>query len=165
SGQMTRMVQAPRSRRLFGYGTELATVVDALCDAERAGALIIGPAGVGKTTVLNAALSRLDPSLSITRLRGSNSARARSLGIFEILLSQQGIDTDRAPGRSLSVIGELFERKSAGADSLVVVDNADLVDDHSLAVLAQLAAARPGRLVMDANSAGRPTARDVVAEM
>ena len=106
------MVQAPRSRRLFGYGTELATVVDALCDAERAGALIIGPAGVGKTTVLNAALSRLDPSLSITRLRGSNSARALNLGIFEILLSQQGIDTDLAPGRSLSVIGELFERRS-----------------------------------------------------
>src|SRR5699024_5061002 len=96
SRQMTRLVNAPRSRRLFSYVTELSTVFDALGDAERAGAFIIGPAGVGKTTVLNAALSRLDPSLSITRLRGSNSARARNLGIFEILLSQQGIDTDLA---------------------------------------------------------------------
>src|SRR5699024_657240 len=78
SGRMTRTVQAPRSRRLFGYGTELATVVDALCDAERAGALIIGPAGVGKTTVLNAALSRLVPNLCITRLRGSNHARTQT---------------------------------------------------------------------------------------
>ena len=156
SGQVTRTMQAPRSRRLFGYGTELATIVDALCDAERAGALIIGPAGVGKTTVLNATFSRLDPSLSITRLRGSNSARARNLGIFEILLSQQGIDTDLAPGRSLSVIGELFERRSAGAESLVVLDNADLVDDHSLAVLAQLAAARRVRLLIAAESARPP---------
>src|SRR5690625_6312193 len=156
SGQVTRTMQAPRSRRLFGYGTELATIVDALCDAERAGALIIGPAGVGKTTVLNAAFSRLDPSLSITRLRGSNSARARNLGIFEILLSQQGIDTDLAPGRSLAVIGELLGRRSAGAESLVVLDNADLVDDHSLAVLAQLAAACRVRPLLAAESARPP---------
>ena len=156
SGQVTRTMQAPRSRRLFGYGTELATIVDALCDAECVGALIIGPAGVGKTSVLNAALSRLDPSRSITRLRGSNSARARNLGIFEILLSQEGIDTELPPGRSLSVIGELFERKSAGTEALVVVDNADLVDDHSLAVLAQLTAARRIRLLIAAESARPP---------
>src|SRR5699024_8374802 len=135
---------------------ELATVVDPLCDTKHAGALINGPAGVGKTTVLNAAPSRMDPSLTITGLRGSTSALARNVGIIDIILSQQGIDTDLAPGRSLSVIGELFERKSAGADSLVVVDNADLVDDHSLPVLAQLAAARRVRLHIAAESARPP---------
>src|SRR5699024_8770594 len=50
---------------------------------------------------------------------------------------------------------ELFERRSAGAESLVV-DNADLVDDHSLAVLAQLAAARRVRLLIAAESARPP---------
>src|SRR5699024_3972353 len=136
--------------------TELATIVDALCDAERAGALIIGPAGVGKTTVLNAAFSRLDPSLSITRMRCSNSARARNLAIFEILLSQQGIDTDLAPGRSLSLIAELCERPSAAAYSLVLVDTAVLVYDDSLVFLAQVAAARRVRLLSDAESERRP---------
>lgn len=156
SGQSIRTARTPRSRRLFGYGTELATIVDALGAERCVGVLIIGPSGVGKTTVLNAALSRLEPGLSITRLRGSESARTRSLGIFEILLSQQGIETDLAPGRSLSVIAEVLERRAAGAESLVVVDNADLVDDHSLAVLGQLAGAHRIRLLIAAESVRPP---------
>ncbi|MGO2034829.1 MAG: LuxR C-terminal-related transcriptional regulator [Brevibacterium sp.] len=141
---------------MFGYASELAVVVESLSGDECCGVLIVGPAGVGKTTVANAALSRLDPSLSVTRLRGSEGARTRNLGIFEILLSQAGIGTDIAPGRSLSVLGELFSRRAAGAEALVVVDNADLVDDHSLAVLAQLADARRIRLLIAAESARPP---------
>jgi hypothetical protein len=108
-----------------------------------------------------AALSRLDPDLSVTRLRGSETARVRNLGIFEILLSREGIDTDLPPGRALSVIGDLFERRAEGGDFLVVVDNADLVDDHSLAVLAQLTDARRIKLVIAAESVRSPV--DLIA--
>lgn len=161
SGTVTRNSPSSPSRRLFGYGAEIATIVDSLSAENRVGVLIVGAAGVGKTTVVNASLSRLDPSLSITRLRGSQSAREWNLGIFEILLSQEGLDTDLAPGRALSVLGDLFARRAAGAESLVVVDNADLADEHSLAVLAQLADARRIRLLVAAESAGPPI--DLVA--
>lgn len=156
SDQITRSPQTSLPRRRFGYGAEIATIVDSLSIEDRRGVLIIGAAGVGKTTVINAALSRVDASLSITRLRGSEYARSRNLGIFEILLSQEGIDTDLAPGRSLSVLNDLFERRADGAESLVVVDNADLADDHSLAVLAQLAEAHRIKIVIAAESARPP---------
>ena len=156
SGRTTRIPQVAPSRRLFGYGSELSTVVDAISGQKHLGALIVGAAGVGKTALINAALSRLDPDLSVTRLRGSETARVRNLGIFEILLSREGIDTDLPPGRALSVIGDLFERRAEGGDFLVVVDNADLVDDHSLAVLAQLTDARRIKLVIAAESVRSP---------
>ncbi len=161
SGRTTRIPQVAPSRRLFGYGSELSTVVDAISGQKHLGALIVGAAGVGKTALINAALSRLDPDLSVTRLRGSETARGRNLGIFEILLSREGIDTDLPPGRALSVIGDLFERRAAGGRCLVVVDNADLVDDHSLAVLAQLTDARRITLVVAAESARPPV--DLIA--
>nr|WP_193627317.1 LuxR C-terminal-related transcriptional regulator [Brevibacterium sp. CFH 10365] len=139
----------------------MSTVVDAIAGEKHLGALIVGAAGVGKTALVNAALSRLDVDLSVTRLRGSGSARVRNLGIFEILLSREGLGTDLPPGRALSVIGDLFERRSAGGRPLVVVDNADLVDDHSLAVLAQLTDARRIKIVIAAESARPPV--DLIA--
>ena len=161
SGRTTYIPPVAPSRRLYGYESELSTLVDALSGQRHLGALIIGAAGVGKTALVNTALSRLDPDLSVTRLRGSENARARNLGIFEILLSREGIDTDLPPGRALSVIGDLFERRAAGGRCLVVVDNADLVDDHSLAVLAQLTDARRITLVIAAESARPPV--DLIA--
>lgn len=161
SGRTTRIPPVAPSRRLFGYGSEMSTVVDAIAGEKHLGALIIGAAGVGKTALVNAALSRLDADLSVTRLRGSGNARVRNLGIFEILLSREGLGTDLPPGRALSVIGDLFERRSAGGCPLVVVDNADLVDDHSLAVLAQLTDARRIKIVIAAESARPPV--DLIA--
>ncbi|SMX84430.1 AAA family ATPase [Brevibacterium linens] len=161
SGRTTYIPPVVPSRRLYGYESELSTLVDALSGQRHLGALIIGAAGVGKTALVNTALSRLDPDLSVTRLRGSENARVRNLGIFEILLSREGIDTDLPPGRALSVIGDLFERRAAGGRCLVVVDNADLVDDHSLAVLAQLTDARRITLVVAAESARPPV--DLIA--
>ncbi len=161
SGRTTRIPPVAPSRRLFGYGSEMSTVVDAIAGEKHLGALIIGAAGVGKTALVNAALSRLDVDLSVTRLRGSGSARVRNLGIFEILLSREGLGTDLPPGRALSVIGDLFERRSTGGRPLVVVDNADLVDDHSLAVLAQLTDARRIKVVIAAESARPPV--DLIA--
>lgn len=161
SGRTTRIPPVAPSRRLFGYGSEMSTVIDAISGEKHRGALIIGAAGVGKTALVNAALSRLDADLSVTRLRGSVSARARNLGIFEILLSREGIRTDLPPGRALSVIGDLFERRSVEGRSLVVVDNADLVDDHSLAVLAQLTDAGRIKIVIAAESARPPV--DLIA--
>ena len=161
SGRTTRIPPVAPSRRLFGYGSELSTVVDAISGQRHLGALIIGAPGVGKTALINTALSRLDPELSVTRLRGSENARVRNLGIFEIQLSREGLNTDLPPGRALSVIGGLFERRAEGRPSLVVVDNADLVDDHSLAVLAQLTDARRIKLVVAAESARPPV--DLIA--
>lgn len=139
----------------------MSTVVDAIAGDTHSGALIIGAAGVGKTALVNSALTHLDTDRSVTRLRGSENARVRNLGIFEILLSREGIDTDLPPGRALSVIGDLFEHRSAAGRPLVVVDNADLVDEHSLAVLAQLTDAHRIKIVIAAESAQPPV--DLIA--
>lgn len=163
SRQATRIPPTTPSRRLFGYDQELAAVIDSLTDDSSLGALIIGASGVGKTTVINAALARLDPNVTITRLRGSTNSRSRNLGIFEILLSQEGIASDLAPGRALSILGDLFDKRAGGAPALAVIDNADLADDHSLAVLAQLAAAHRIKILIAAESSRPPI--DLVASL
>lgn len=192
-------VISPLSRRIFGYESESATVVASFTVPETCGVLIIGPSGVGKTTVMNAALAQTDPSVPVIRLRGSHGAQKRNLGIFEILLSQAGYDSDLPPGRSLSVLSGIVAERAGrsartgrpqnpaqpqdrgcihdpaqtqspapaghveGVEPLLVVDNADLVDEHSLAVVARLAESGLIRVLVSAESVRPPL--DVVADL
>ena len=148
---------------MFGYESELSAVVSSFADPGRRGVLLVGASGVGKTTVINATLARLGPTVTIIRLRGSENGRKRNLGIFEILLSQSGYGVDLAPGRALSILARLFAERTEAADGIVVVDNADLVDEHSLSVLAQLAEMERIRLLVAAESVRPPL--DLIANL
>ena len=116
------------SRRLFSYGRTLDGRRRDL-RAEASGRTIIGAAGIGKTALVMLRFSSRPQSCGHPPARLGERA-GRNLGIFEILLSREGIGTDLRLNGTV-VIGDLFERRAEGGRSLVVVDNADLVDDHS----------------------------------
>lgn len=147
--------------RAFGYADEVSAVREALVDPDRCGCLIIGPAGIGRTTVMNRALEHLTADATVYRLRGSELLRDRDLGVLEILLSQAGVHRHIGPGAALSVAARVFG--SAAALPIVQIDNCNLVDVQSLSVLSQLADAGRIRLVAGAESIRPPV--DLIAKL
>lgn len=142
--------------QILGYRDEVAAVVKSLTDPDGCGALVIGAAGIGKTTMLNTALAHMDDETPVLRFRGSETLRDQDLGIFEILLSQSGTAADVGAGGALSAIGRVLLARYADEVPIVLLDNANLVDARSLSVLIQLAVARRVKLLIAAESIRPP---------
>ena len=142
--------------QILGYTDEVTTVVRSLTDPDASGALIIGAAGIGKTTMMNTALARIDKDTPVLRFRGSEPMRTRNLGILEILLSQSGSTTEVSAGAALSAIGLALTTRYPDSIPIVLIDNANLVDATSLSVLTQLAVAGRARLLIAAESIRPP---------
>ncbi|MCT1550187.1 helix-turn-helix transcriptional regulator [Brevibacterium casei] len=157
---MSVTVPVPQGRA-FGYAEEVAAVRQALLDPARSGCLIIGPPGSGRTTVMNRALDHLEQDSEVFRLRGSELLRDRDLGILEVLLSQTGVSPTVGPGAAVSVVSRIVARGTT--TPIVQLDNSNLVDAPSLAVLCQLADARRIRLVAGAESIRPPV--DLMAKL
>ncbi|SMX82349.1 regulatory protein, luxR family [Brevibacterium sp. 239c] len=146
----------PVQHQILGYTDEVEAVVASLTDPDRFGALVIGAAGIGKTTMMNTALARIDKDTPVLRFRGSEPLRGRDLGILEILLSQSGSSSKVGAGTALSSIGRQLKARYPEATPIVLIDNANLVDAVSLSVLTQLAVARRVRLLIAAESIRPP---------
>ena len=142
--------------QILGYTDEVTTVVKSLTDPDASGALIMGAAGIGKTTMMNTALARIDKDTPVLRFRGSEPMRARNLGILEILLSQSGSTADVEAGAALSAIGRALSIRYSDSTPIILVDNANLVDATSLSVLTQLAVAGRAKLLIAAESIRPP---------
>lgn len=146
----------PVQHQMLGYADEVSAVVGSLTGPESCGALIIGAAGIGKTTLANTALAHIDKKIPVLRFRGSEALRNRDLGILEILLSQAGSPPGMGSGAALSAVGRELASRSPDAKPIVFVDNANLVDAASLSVLTQLATAKRLRLLVAAESIRAP---------
>lgn len=137
-----------------GSRTEIAEIAGLLADPHVHGVLVIGASGMGKTTIINGVAANLDPEVPVFRFRGSNLIATRNLGIFEVLLSCEGAQTDElAPGAALSIMSRIFEREHS---PVVLIDNADRVDEHSLSIISQLAGAGRIKLVAAAETIRPP---------
>lgn len=142
--------------QILGYTDEVEAVAASLTDPDRFGALVIGAAGIGKTTMMNTALARIDKGTPVLRFRGSEPLRDRDLGILEILLSQSGSRSKVGAGTALSSIGRQLKVRYPEATPIALIDNANLVDAVSLSVLTQLAVAKRVKLLIAAESIRPP---------
>lgn len=149
--------------RTFGYTEEVSVVRQTLANPNRFGCLLLGPAGIGRTTVMSMALAQVEANTPIYRLRGSEQVRDRELGVLEILLSQAGVGTEVGVGAALSTVAKVIAQDSSTSIPIVRVDNANLVDESSLSVLCHLAEARKIRLVAGAESVRPPI--DIIAKL
>ena len=121
---------------------EIADIIRILADSTVHGALVIGASGMGKTTVLNGVAGNLNPDVPVFRFRGSSLIATRDLGIFEVLLSREDAQPHTiALGAALSTMTRIFERSATKHTPVVIIDNADRVDEHSLSIVSQLATA------------------------
>jgi DNA-binding CsgD family transcriptional regulator len=126
-------------------GEELAALLDSV---RGAGAAIVGPAGIGKSRLLAEAAKQLDGDrFRVVHAYGSQSASAIPLGAFAPLVPLD----PRPPAGALmrTVIDQLIAQ--AGDRRLVLaIDDAQLLDDASAAVVEQLVRHRRGAVLLTA---------------
>ncbi|MGV9798239.1 AAA family ATPase [Mycobacterium sp. NPDC003449] len=139
-------VIAPGDRTLDGVEAGLR---------ERSGAALLGPDGVGKTTLARAAADWIGPDFRRTLwISGTESGAAVPFAAVAHLIDVP--DT----GKTAEVLRRA--RESLGTDLLVVVDDAHLLDRLSAALVFQLAVGGAAKLIVTA-AADRPVLDEVSA--
>lgn len=116
----------------------------------RSGAVLIGPAGVGKTTLLRAAAERLGPGAWVT---GTASNAVLPFGAFRHLIDIP------AAGKTAAIVRAARERLR---ERMLFVDDAHLLDPLSATLLYQLALTGTAGLVVSV-AAGVPVPAQVTA--
>lgn len=121
---------------LIGRVAETAAIAEALA-AGRA-VVIDGPAGVGRTRLLDeAARIARDSGATVLRFVGTRSAATVPLGVFADLVPPAARADD--PLILLQSCGQALRARASGGRIVLCVDDAQLLDDPSAALLLHLA--------------------------
>ena len=141
---------------LVGREAELRFVAEALAEDEAGGVVVVGPPGVGKTRLAHEAAAHADASgCTVEWVRATRSAASIPLGAFAPLLPA----VDFPKGVELLARARAALAARAGKRRLVLcVDDAQLLDDASAALVHQLAAAAEAFVVVTVRSGAAPDA-------
>jgi DNA-binding CsgD family transcriptional regulator len=157
-------VPTVRTWPLVGRVGELEGIAAALTDPAVRAVVVTGPAGIGKTRLLDEVARRADSSgHAVTLVRATASAASMPLAAVQALLPNEG---GHASHRELlaAAVSALRRRQERGVGRLLVaVDDAHLLDDAS-ATLVHALCAGGGPLVVATVRAGE-RAPDAVAAL
>jgi AAA ATPase domain len=111
--------------------------------AEQRGAVITGPAGVGKTTLAMVCLQAAeDRGMSVAHTTATHASRELPFGAFASFLPPDPGGDARGPGQLsalLSRYGQALVERAGRRPLVVFVDDAHLLDDGSATLVHQLA--------------------------
>jgi DNA-binding CsgD family transcriptional regulator len=129
----------PRSWQFLDRPSEFGEVRSALTGADSCGVVLVGAAGVGKTTLARAVTDSL--RTDVQWVASTESSRSIPLGVFAHLV---GPSTSRD---ATALLASARESLVAQGDSIVGVDDAHLLDELSATLLHQLAIDQSGRIL------------------
>lgn len=143
------MTEVVSTEPLVGRFSVMAAVVDCLLDVNGPGVLLFGDAGIGKTALINEVVHELGHRIRPFRVFAGPTLASVPFAALAPLL------TALTPGQinePLSVLRAVVAAMNpAGqphpAPAVLIVEDAHHIDDSSVAVLAQLAAAEAAKVV------------------
>src|SRR5215213_3395872 len=136
-----------------GRAAELGRVRDALAGGTTGGVVIAGPAGVGKTRLTTeAAELAAAQGCAVEWVRASRSARSIPLGAFAALLPATLPEGVELLARARHVLAD----RAAGRRLVLCVDDGQLLDDASAALVHQLVAAAEAFAVVSLRRGDEP---------
>lgn len=136
-----------RQWQMLDRPAEFEAISQAITDPGSGGVVLVGPAGVGKTTLARSVIATL-PS-EVHWIACTESARSIPLGVFAHQVAPSG---SRDP---LALIASARESLLGQPDTTIGVDDAYLLDELSATLVHQLAVERAARFVATVRS-GEP---------
>ncbi len=122
---------------LVGRQAEIERLRSALTEPGRAGVVIVGRAGAGKTRLARWSMAHArELGLAPEWICGTTATSATALGAFAHILPNPAADP---PERLLHAAHQAIRERSGGAPALLAVDDAHLLDDLSALLVHQLA--------------------------
>ncbi len=122
----------------FVRQTEIDRTVLALNDPKTYGVAVLGPWGVGKTTLARAVEEALAPTTHIERLFGSSAETLVAYGPLSMLMARLPATALETPTGVIRGIDELIRSDAGGRKVLLVVDDLPGLDFMSVGVLMHL---------------------------
>jgi DNA-binding CsgD family transcriptional regulator len=124
--------------RLVGRGT-LVTALNLIMERpDLNGAVVFGEMGMGKSALAQHLMQRGSAEIRTFLIQGADGLSAIPYGALAPFLDDVGADTLSSPLAVLRAVMNYLRRESAGRSSLVIVDDAHLLDDETSHLLAQL---------------------------
>lgn len=121
-------------QELIGRASDVGLAARALTGG---GAVLVGPPGVGKTAVLRA-VAELAPDFFFIQIRGTAAAARAPYGAMAWLISELPREMVDNPVLVLRGLKELLAERAAERRPVLVLDNADELDDLAVMVASQL---------------------------
>ncbi|MFH5880431.1 LuxR C-terminal-related transcriptional regulator [Arthrobacter sp. NA-172] len=143
------MTEVVSTEELVGRFSVMAAVVDCLLDANGPGVLLFGDAGIGKTALINEVIHELGHRVRPFRVfAGPTLASVPFAALAPLLTALTPVQINEPLSVLRAVVAAL---NPAGqphpAPAVLIVEDAHHIDDSSVAVLAQLAAAEAAKVV------------------
>ncbi|MCC3292033.1 LuxR family transcriptional regulator [Arthrobacter sp. zg-Y1110] len=139
-----------QGRRLFGRERELAEVTNRLLDPGLRGVVLLGAEGIGKSSLAELAAERLSSIMVPYYVCGSPVLSRMQYGILSTYLGSATAAEMESPLAVLRTVRAHFQRltETSGMQTLLVVDNAQHIDEASAHLLTQLAMSGELRLMV-----------------
>lgn len=132
---------------------DIDTVLASLLSPQLHGSVILGPRGVGKTSLARSVARRLGEDSHVVRLFGGGIATEVPYAIFSVYLAKLNAHQTETPAAVLAGLVEQVLQEAHGRPIVVVVDELPGIDTLSMGVLMHLVLGRKAKLLVVARSA------------
>ncbi|MHA7155243.1 LuxR C-terminal-related transcriptional regulator [Arthrobacter sp. TMN-50] len=123
---------------LTGRNDELTVLREAVAQPGCRGAVLTGPAGIGKTVLARRAASDVEDEYELIYLRGSALTADMPYGALNFFLSELDDEAVDNPLILLRSLQNLFTSRAGGKSTLILVDNIEALDSASAMAIAHL---------------------------
>lgn len=127
---------------------EIGDLVSVLHDPAKYGVAVVGPWGVGKTTLARAVASSLAETTHIVQLYGSPADTLLAYGPLAVLMARLPVSASLSPLSIIHGIDELIRGDAGGKSILLVVDDLPSLDPMTVGVIMHLLLSRTAKIMV-----------------